>query len=675
MSGSTRTVADLPRTALWHGRAEPPTRPQLLRAGPVSALLDGADLRHIRLGGVELVQRVYVAVRDAPWNTIPAQTSDWVVATGPDRFKVTFMARHRHEDISFHWRGVIEGTPDGVIRYEMDGQCRGVFRYSKIGFNVHHALDGSVGRAYRARTERGERTGVLPTDIDPQRIVDGTLSGMFEPYSELAIEVVDGLEAVVALEGDLLELQDHRNWTDANFKSYATPLALGFPFDSSDGQRIRQVLTIRSRGEAPPATEADPVITLGEATGRGLPTMGLGAASHDAPLDPVEVARLRELAPAHLRVDVALRPGVWQATLDRGIADAASLGAPLELAVQANEGSGEQLGLLAVRLRTSGSRVARVLVLPLADGFSAFVTTTPAAVVALVRDALLPVTGEVVFAGGTDQSFADINRDRPTDPVLTGLCLGVCPTFHAADDASIVENLAGQSDVVRFAALIAAPRSIHVSPVTLATRFGPYPAGPARPGDLPPAVDVRQASLLGAAWTVGSAAALASAGAASITWYETSGWRGVVERATGSPMPDRFPSVPGQVFPPYHVLADLAGWRDGQLCATRTSDPLRVVALAVAGEQGARVGLLVANVTAEPQRVRLVGLGSGAMTATVRILDEATATWALEDPARFRADPGAPLPLTDGTACLALGPYAVARIDLVRGPGTRSVAS
>ena len=48
-----------------------------------------------------------------------------------------------------------------------------------------------------------------------------------------------------------MELQDHRNWTDANFKSYATPLALGFPFDSTDGQRIHQVLTIRHAGTTP----------------------------------------------------------------------------------------------------------------------------------------------------------------------------------------------------------------------------------------------------------------------------------------------------------------------------------------------------------------------------------------------------------------------------------------
>jgi hypothetical protein len=228
-----------------------------------------------------------------------------------------------------------------------------------------------------------------------------------------------------------------------------------------------------------------------------------------------------------------------------------------------------------------------------------------------------------------------------------------------SDDASIVENIAGQSEVVRFASAIAAARSIHVSPVTLATRFGPYPAGPAVPGDLPSAVDVRQASLLGAAWTVGSIAALAGAGATSATYYETTGWRGVLELDEGSPMPDRFPSVAGQVFPMYHVFADVAGWRADTLREVTSSDPLRAVALAVTSPDAER--LLVANVTPEPQRVTLTGLRG--TSARMRVLDEATATWALEHPARFRADPGAPMTVSQGSVTLALGPYAVARID------------
>ena len=149
------------------GRDHAAPSPLELRAGPLTALLDGADLRHVRAGGTELVQRVYVAVRDAPWNTIPATFSDWHREIGPDRFRITFRASHRYEAIAFDWDGSIEGGPDGVIRYTMDGVCHGVFAYSKIGFNVHHALEGSVGRPYLATTADGPLTGVLPEAIAP----------------------------------------------------------------------------------------------------------------------------------------------------------------------------------------------------------------------------------------------------------------------------------------------------------------------------------------------------------------------------------------------------------------------------------------------------------------------------------------------------------------------------
>jgi hypothetical protein len=654
-------MTDAGRYALWYGRNIAPADRPVLHAGPVTAILDGVDLRHVAVGDVELVQRVYVAVRDAPWNTIPATISDLAIDARADRFEVRFRAAHRHGDIAFVWRGLIRGAPDGTITYEMDGTCEGQFKYSKIGFNVHHALRSAIDRPYRAQTVDTELRGRLPRAIDPQRIVDGALSGMFDPYSEIAIEVVDGTEAIVSLEGDLLELQDHRNWTDANFKSYGTPLALGFPFDSTPGQHIRQVLRIGFRGGQPePLAPADIVISLGRSRSRRLPAMGFGMPSHEKPLSASEAELLRELHPAHLRVDLHLGDEALAAVLERATADAQSLGSALELALFTNESQAAALTDLGGRLAGTAVPVARVLVYAAADGFSAFVTTTPAALVELVRRHLQPVVGDVVFAGGTNQNFADINRDRPTSPLLSGVCFPVSPTVHAADDWSIVENLAGQSEVVEMARSFSDDRAIVVSPVTIATRFGPYPAGPAGPSDLPPAVDVRQASLLGAAWTVGSIAALVSSGAASVTWYETTGWRGIVETDSGSPPPARFPSRPGQAFPMFHVFADVAEWRQGTLRDVASSDPLRAVALAV--DTGGQRHMLVANVTPVPQRVVVSGL-HGADGAQVRVLDEAACASALDDPAGWRARAGEVVSLDAGRLSLDLGPFAVARVD------------
>jgi hypothetical protein len=440
-------------------------------------------------------------------------------------------------------------------------------------------------------------------------------------------------------------------------------LALGFPFDSTDGQRLRQVLTIRANGPRPrPVSPGDPELRIGDAVGP-LPRFGLGMASHGRALSDHEASLIGALRPDHLRVDLALRDEGWVAALDRAIADAAAVHAGLELAIAANATSAAHLDELARRLTSGGVRVARVLVYPLADGFSAFVSTTPVEIVRLVRDRLATALPDVLVAGGTDQNFSDVNRDRPSDAALAALCFSISPTVHAADDTSVMENIAGAAEVVRFARTftdgVDGERAIAVSPVTIATRFGPYPAGPAEPGGLPPAVDVRQASLFAAAWTCGELGALAGGGASSVTWYETTGWRGVLETADGSPMPDRFPSTPGQVFPVWHVFAALADWWDGEGVMVTATDPSRVTGLAVRRE--GRLRVLVANTSPVSQRVRIPGLTGD--TASARSLDDASATWALNDPVAFQSGPASKVPVRDGSAWLALGPYAVVTLD------------
>ncbi|MGZ8758359.1 MAG: hypothetical protein ACXWXC_10495, partial [Aeromicrobium sp.] len=44
--------------------------------------------------------------------------------------------------------------------------------------------------------------------------------------------------------GDELEIEDQRNWADASFKIYSTPLARGFPHRLEAGERLRQSVTV-----------------------------------------------------------------------------------------------------------------------------------------------------------------------------------------------------------------------------------------------------------------------------------------------------------------------------------------------------------------------------------------------------------------------------------------------
>ncbi len=127
----------------------------------------------------------------------------------------------------------------------------------------------------------------------------------------IAHEVVPGLTAEVRFEGEIFEMEDQRNWTDASYKTFCTPLALPYPVEVVAGDTVRQAVTLSLTGSeekvAPRAVpgEQRPIkIRLGSAI--SLPRLGLGMASHRHPLDDDELALLAPLGLDHLRVDLRL---------------------------------------------------------------------------------------------------------------------------------------------------------------------------------------------------------------------------------------------------------------------------------------------------------------------------------------------------------------------------------
>jgi D-apionolactonase len=277
-----------------------------------------------------------------------------------------------------------------------------------------------------------------------------------------------------------------------------------------------------------------------------------------------------------------------------------------------------------------------------------------------VRDRLGDAAVGTPVAGGTTLFFAEINRDPPECAAMDGLVFSINPQVHACDNTSLIENLESQEDVIRSAKALCDDLPVFISPITFIGRAGPYAAGPPGTDDLPGNVDVRQASLFGAGWTVGSLGRLAASGAAAVTYFETTGWLGLIERESGSPMPERFPSTPGMVFPLYEVLADIGEWKGAQVLELSTSDSLISTGLAVRDDAGVHV--LAANLTDQRQTVRIGPLAGS--QARFRVLDEDSAPTALADPARFRVG-GALLDLRDGYARLTLMPFALVRLDPV----------
>ncbi len=88
-----------------------------------------------------------------------------------------------------------------------------------------------------------------------------------------------GSEVSVAFEGDVFEMEDQRNWSDASYKTYSRPLAIPFPYAIAAGERVRQSVQIDVREVAASGADAD--ARPRRASRVGGPVFELGARRRD----------------------------------------------------------------------------------------------------------------------------------------------------------------------------------------------------------------------------------------------------------------------------------------------------------------------------------------------------------------------------------------------------------
>src|SRR5262245_44497784 len=121
-----------PMQILYYGREEALPERRRLRAGPVSLVFEAGDLRYLRLGEREIARRIYVALRDRNWDTIPATLSNVEIEGSEETFRITYDARHVQGEIDFAWRATITGDAHGTVRFTMDGEARSGFLRNRL---------------------------------------------------------------------------------------------------------------------------------------------------------------------------------------------------------------------------------------------------------------------------------------------------------------------------------------------------------------------------------------------------------------------------------------------------------------------------------------------------------------------------------------------------------------
>jgi hypothetical protein len=596
-----------------------------LQAGPLQMCFEPeiGFLRYIRFGNQEVLRGLYSAVRDHNWDTIAPQITNLNVTQGDRSFEVMFDVAHVERDIDFKWRGTITGQDDGTVSFAMDGEAHSTFRRNRVGFCVLHSPAHIAGKPCSIEKDNGEREeGRFPETISPDQ--------PFKDLRAISHEVISGVTAEVRFEGDVFEMEDQRNWTDASYKTYCTPLSTPYPVEVEKGTKISQRVTVRLSGDvASGALSSDRegvVISANPLESRALPAVGLSVATNDE-LTVSQVNALQTMHLSHLRSDIRLSEAAWESGLERAAGQASLIGASLEVALYVSDAASAELRSFAEALGGLEVSVSRFLLFHVAE------VVTDRKWIEVAREALSQFEAPIV--SGANAYFTEFNRNRPPLDVLDGVCYSLNPQVHAFDDASLMETPIAQGWTVDSARKFAGRLPVHISPVTLSPRFNPNATGPDSEPDssiLPSDVDARQMSLLAAAWTVSSLKYLTQSGAASATYFETVGWKGVLDTPDGSPAP--FPAIPDGVFPLAHVFTWFGGMSGGEMLVTDSSSHRCVDGFALRRDSWVRI--LIANQTAVHQTVRVNCPG---LSGSVRVerLDSETVEQATTEPRGFRS--------------------------------------
>ncbi|MHC6218992.1 hypothetical protein [Arthrobacter sp. MMS24-S77] len=274
-----------------HSRLFAPS--ETVEAAAWRAELRNDELSDITFNGIPVLRAIRAVVRDHDWRTLVPTVSR--VAQHADGATTLLL------DIDFAGFGssytgelAIHLMKDSV-KVTFDGVAPAAFRSNRIGLVVLHRPD-DAGRAVTIGSPGGASSpSFFPKDISPHQ--------PFLDVSSMEWER-DGTRFRLDFHGDVFETEDQRNWTDASFKTYSTPLSKPFPVDVSAGDRVHQsvLLTATPGPVAPvPRPGQEGVLTVLDGGTARVPALSVSASAAASEVHPEPIpgldALLLELAP------------------------------------------------------------------------------------------------------------------------------------------------------------------------------------------------------------------------------------------------------------------------------------------------------------------------------------------------------------------------------------------
>ena len=532
------------------------------------------------------------------------------------------------------------------------------FPTNRTGFVVLHPLEGVAGAGVVVEHASGASESVtIPAEISPGQPVFDIRALTHRP--------VEGLSVRTAFTGDIFEMEDHRNWSDASFKSYSRPIGWPYPYTLQPGADLRQSVDVtivdeRAAGVAkrPDRHDDGALVSVGRITSVRLPALAIGLSAPEAEAASRYADRLRGVRADHalLRIDAKSLLAAEAIAAAAEFSVRANLPIAAEILLHSEDDPAPEIARIESAFRQAGLFPHAIAAFPKADerSFQPGEPRPPAPAETTIASALRARFPGVPIGGGTPAFFTEFNRKRPPSGLFDFLIHATTPT--AADDQSVMETLQALPHIVRSVRSMSGAIPYRIGPIGIGARLNPYGAGPT-PNPEQHRVgladaDPRQRGLFAAAWHLGYAATVAPFALQALVLGEPIGLFGLVSTRQSYARPWWDEQAEGAVYPLFHVAADLAEAGLHAAVEACANDP-RLAALA--WESDGRRTLLVANLSAAPIDVSLSGLTD----PLVRILDAETLPQAARDPDRFRAD----LRPIGQSRSISLDAYATARFQ------------
>ncbi|MEM9474942.1 MAG: hypothetical protein AAGA71_06595 [Pseudomonadota bacterium] len=514
--------------------------------GPLSAVIDGGAIRCISYRGVEVVRGVDCPIRDANWGTAVQENvrEHHEAHEGRFRYQRWFSVFGAALDAELD----VRIQPDS-LRLELILSANQTVETNRAGFTLLHPLDGVAGSPVKVVHSDGtEDASAFPKPIMASQ----------PAYDIAALRyAVHGVSVEIAFSGEVFEMEDQRNWTDASFKTYCRPLALPFPYAIEAGDTVTQSIEINLSGAVARAkSPSDRSVSLPPLPEVAMVAIPAWLADPDDAL-----LRCQPSATQLVRLDLG------RDDLAAAVPGMAALSGPLELElIVDDEGDIEApLAELVSLMQRSHIEATSVVAVPRAF-LKSYQPSGPwptgRSIAQALNSAAVHFPGARIGAGMLT-NFTEFNRHAPPAGLGDFVTYSTTAIVHAADDRSVFETLEALPFVHESAREIAGGRPLRLGLSSIGMRSNPYGADVAdNPGldRLAMAMDdPRQRSAFGAAFAVGVYAVAADSAVARIALAGIGG-----PFATGAVEAGRFTA-----WPIHHVVQALASMASGRRLPTR----------------------------------------------------------------------------------------------------------